>query len=363
MVINGQFALNSLSFGFCSYNILRELYLRNIKVNLFPIGDNFDLTSFDKIDAGFKDYLEQSKNYALRNYKDSDKTLALWHLNGSHTSVSDKYLFTFVESDSITEVEKNILNNQKHVFVSSEESKDMMEYFGVKTPITYIPLGFDNIHFRKLNKTFYPSNVTVIGIMGKLEMRKGHFKAIKALIKEYGGNPNFMIHLHVTNPFFNEQQMNQMYQQLFEGQKPPFNCILYPFLANLSLLNECLNAMDIIVDASFSECWSIPSFSATALGKHNVIHYCSGIKGWSNDKNSTLFNPTSKQPMFDGVFFHNKGDFNIGNWYVWDEPDFIDACKRAVDKVKINKVNEEGLKLQEQFTWKKSVDKILEAMQ
>ena len=34
-------AFNSLSFGNVSYNFARELYKKDMKVSIFPIGDNF----------------------------------------------------------------------------------------------------------------------------------------------------------------------------------------------------------------------------------------------------------------------------------------------------------------------------------
>ena len=55
--------------------------------------------------------------------------------------------------------------------------------------------------------------------------------------------------------------------------------------------------------------------------------------------------------------------FSIVNQYVNDQDEFIDACEQAVEKFTSNPVNENGLKLQEKFTYKNSVDKLIEAVE
>jgi hypothetical protein len=60
------------------------------------------------------------------------------------------------------------------------------------------------------------------------------------------------------------------------------------------------------------------------------------------------------------MFFQKGTDFNQGQIFDWDEDDFISACEEAIKKTKSNPINEEGLKLQEEFTYSKTLDKLLE---
>ena len=50
-------AINALSFGNVSYNLLREMYREQIQVSFFPIGENLNFESFDKIDEDFKKWI------------------------------------------------------------------------------------------------------------------------------------------------------------------------------------------------------------------------------------------------------------------------------------------------------------------
>ena len=54
--------------------------------------------------------------------------------------------------------------------------------------------------------------------------------------------------------------------------------------------------------------------------------------------------------------------FNQGNMYTFDEDAFIDGCEKAIERYKSSPVNTEGLKLQEEFTYSKTVDAITEIM-
>ena len=54
--------INSLSFGNVSTNILRQLYKKNTELTFFPIGDNVEISAFNKIKKDFVDYLQNSTN-------------------------------------------------------------------------------------------------------------------------------------------------------------------------------------------------------------------------------------------------------------------------------------------------------------
>ena len=86
-------------------------------------------------------------------------------------------------------------------------------------------------------------------------------------------------------------------------------------------------------------------------------------KEWANEKNSVLVNPSGKIPVYDGMFFQEGAPYNQGNIYDFNEDEFIDACEQAIKRVKESRVNKEGLLLQENFTYEKTTDAILEKMQ
>jgi hypothetical protein len=360
MTISAHLALNSLSFGFCSFHILRELWKKGINVNLFPIGNNLDLSSFDKAEPELVNWIHQSAKNALRNYSHKDPALRLWHIGGSQESVgANQNLFTFFELlDNVTDVEKNILNNQSCVFVSSEETKQTFEENGVKSKIVYCPLGFDSLHFKKLNKKYYDDNVTCWLVSGKAEMRKSSAETIRAWLKKFGNNSNHILHISIYNSFLSPEQNSQLIHHIFEGKKYS-NVVVLPYVQTLSQLNDVYNSADIVLDLAKNEGWSIPSFSTLALGKHAIIHNASAMKGWTNKENAVLVESCGKTKAVDGMFFSGQGDFNVGNFWTWKEEDLMRAFDEVLARKAISKTNSEGLKLQTQFTWEKTVDTIL----
>ena len=76
-----------------------------------------------------------------------------------------------------------------------------------------------------------------------------------------------------------------------------------------------------------------------------------------------LVEPKGTVPVYDGMFFKEGAISNQGNILNWQEDDFVSACELAIKRVQANKVNEAGLKLQEDFSEKKSLDRLLEIVQ
>lgn len=123
--------------------------------------------------------------------------------------------------------------------------------------------------------------------------------------------------------------------------------------------NEYLNSADIVIGMSGGEGWGLPEFQSVAMGKHSVMLNCNGYKSWANDNNSVLIEPDKKIPAADGVFFNEGGETNQGSIFTFNEESFLNGCEKALERYRDNKKNEEGLKLQEEFTVSKTFDAIL----
>jgi len=130
-------------------------------------------------------------------------------------------------------------------------------------------------------------------------------------------------------------------------------------MENNALYNDYLNSADIIIGMSGGEGWGLPEFHSVALGKQAVILNAHAYKSWANKDNSILVEPSGKIEAYDNMFFNKGQKFNQGNIYTFDADDFIDGCEKAIKKVESNKINKNGLKLQDEFSADKLVDNIL----
>ena len=70
-----------------------------------------------------------------------------------------------------------------------------------------------------------------------------------------------------------------------------------------------------------------------------------------------MLQPNGKELAADGVFFNQGGPFNQGNIYTFDTDEFTAAMETA--ETKVGTVNEQGIKLQKEFTYEKTLNKTL----
>jgi hypothetical protein len=366
MNLNVTVPVNAVSFGFVAYNILKEFYLRGLSPCLFPVGQP-DLSSFDKIAPDFGMWLQSCFSKAGKRYSRKNPEFRLWHINGSESSHSEKQaLLTFHETDQLTEIEANVLNNQNKVFTTSSFTKSVFENYGVEN-VVHTPLGFDAENFKNLNQPHpYNKESIVFGLLGKWEPKRKHTdKVIKLWVKKYGNNPRYRLHLHVFNNFLNPDpakcaEINKnLILQCFEGKEIWNVNVINGHLRTLSEYNALINSCDILLDGSLNENWSVPHFHGAAIGKHLVAGNANGVADWANDENAVLFNPVGKEECYDGMFFHQGQPFNQGNFFIFKDEDFIEAMEKAEQRYLANPVNEAGKKLVEKFNWKNTVDTII----
>jgi len=349
--------INAVSFGQVSTLILRELYKRNTDINLLPIGNSADLST-QEVDQSFYNYISSKSSDFLANIRRSDACFKLWHLNGSLESVSDRrYLLSFYELDSPTKSEINIVKNHDKVFFTSKYTVDIFKLFGCNN-VHYLPLAFDKYNFSKLNKQYFNDDRIIFNLTGKLEKRKHHKKVIQTWLKKYGNQHGYHLHCAIYNPFLKEEDNKALLNSILEG-KEYFNISFIGNMPKNAMYNDYLNSADIIIGMSGGEGWGLPEFHSVAIGKHAIILNAHSYKDWANKDNSILVEPSSKIEAVDNMFFHKGQPFNQGNIFIFDDEEFIAGCEKAIERVKSNKLNSEGLKLQDKFTSEKFANDVL----
>ena len=351
--------LNSTSLGQVSLSILRELYNRKVDVLLFTIG-NVDISTQVQ-DKEFFNWIQQSIIRAPSEHSRKNPVFKLWHLNGSLESFSDKQvLLSFYEVDSPTNIEINIIKNNTKVLFSNNYSVSVFQNYGIEN-IQYLPLGFDNIHFKQVP----PKNKNGIqfGLFGKLEpQRKRHIKVLQNWIKKYGNKEGYFLNCAIFNHFIDPNVQSQIINQALNGQRY-FNINFLNYLPSNEMYNDLLNNTDIVLAMSGGEGWGLPEFQTVALGKHCIGLNAHAYKDWMNEENSVLINPNGKIPCYDNLFFKQGDVFNQGNIFDWNDQDFLDGLDKVEFRYKQNPINLAGLQLQQKFTYSNMIDKILKIME
>jgi glycosyltransferase involved in cell wall biosynthesis len=347
--------INALSFGNVSVNILRELFKKNIDLIFFPIGDKAEMDAYDKIEPDFVKYLQAATNDRYSKISKDIPSLKLWHIFGSETRYSkNQSLFTFHEVSEVTNIEKNLLSLQDRIFVSSNYTKNIFNLNGLDN-VTHVPLGFDN-DFQITNKTYLQDKIH-FGILGKFENRKNTARIIKSWLKLFGNKPEYQLSCAITNPFLDKARFQNELLKVLEG-KQYNNLNFVPYMQTNSEVNDYLNSIDIDLGGlSRAEGWNLPSFNATALGKWSVVINATAHKDWATKDNSILIEPSSLKDCYDDVFFKKGQSFNQGQFFDISDQEMDDAILKSLSYAKTP--NPEGLKLQKQFTYEKTVETIL----
>jgi len=346
-------ALNSLSFGNISYNLLREMYKKDIKVSLFPIGDKVDLEAFDKIDESFKQWLASSINERFDRINKDLPTLHQWHLNGSENRLSkNQTLFTFHELDEPTDIEIKMVNLQDNCIFSSSFSQKVFNNKGCNSH--FVPVGFDE-DFCTIDRE--PNDFIHFGIIGKFEKRKNTGQIIHQWAKKYGNNYNYQLTCCIDNPFIDQEQMQGVKYKILGG-KNFGNINFLPRLKTNSEVNDFMNNIDIDLSGlSGAEGWNLPAFNATCLGKWSIVMNHTSHLDWSNEENSILVKPSQQIECYDNAFFHKGQPFNQGNINVINDDEMVHAFEESEKKA--GNLNEKGLLLKSKFTYEKTLNNIL----
>jgi len=353
--INFSGPINSLSFGNVAFNMLRELYKLDQKICFFPIGNNLDLSAFDKIDPEFQEWISKSYADRIKNLKKSNNSIKMWHLNSSESRVGrHQTLYTFHECSSPTETEINLCKVQDKCVFSSSYSASIFNKMGCDNA-TYIPIGFDPDLYE--TKKEYLKGRVNFGLVGKFEKRKHTARIIKLWAEKYGNNNDYQLTCCINNSFFKQEQMKSAILNSTNG-KVYSNINFLPRLKTNSEINEVYNSIDIDLSGlSGAEGWNLPAFNATCLGKWSIVLNSTSHRDWANKDNAILVEPSGVEPIYDGIFFKEGDPFNQGEMYSFTDESFYESVSFAL-KSKLNK-NKEGIKLQKKFSYKNTVNKLL----
>jgi glycosyltransferase involved in cell wall biosynthesis len=356
-VFNAPF--NGVSFGQVSTAIARELHESEADCCISPIQGNADFQS-QSLTKDFVEWFSERTQSFHYEHSRKNPSLKLWHLMGALESVSHKQvLFSFYELGSPTKAEINIAKNNDEVVFSSQASVDAFASHGVNAH--YIPLGFDKHNFKVTDRKYFDDDRIVFNLCGKFEKRKHHEKIMRAWAKKYGNSRKYFLQCAVFNSFLSPQDNNNLIGKALEGKKYP-NITLLGMMQKNSEYNDFLNSANIVIGMSGGEGWGLPEFQSVGLGKHAVVMDAHGYKGWANEANSVLVQPSTKIDAEDGLFFKRESMYNKGEIFDFNEDDFISACEQAIKRVESNKINEEGLKLQDKFSYKETTEKLLKLL-
>lgn len=347
--------INDTSIGNVSVAFLREAYELDLNISLFPVSDSIDLSVYDSLNEDFKNWLNFSFENRFKKLSKNTPSFQVWHINGSEKKISNKnFLYTFHETSRATISELNICKLHEKVFFSSLYSKNIFKSAGLEN-CDSAPLGLDRDFFISTRK--FNNSIKHFGLMGKLEKRKNTKQILKCWAEEFGNNPDFQLSCIIVNRFLPNDKLNKEIGEALGGNQYS-NINFLPFLPKNSDVNQFINSIDIdLTGLSGGEGWNLPSFNATCIGKWSCVSNCTSHKDWANEENSILIEPNGIFDADDGIFFKNGSGFNQGYFHSLSDESIKNAFHQALSK---DCINQEGVKLSNKFSYKKTLTYLLD---
>jgi len=353
-MINFQAPFNLTSIGQSGYNIFKEI-TKMTDVCLFPI-NGIGLECFELKDSDIE-IIKNSLRYSKEYYNRNNPTLKYFHIRGSEDSVGrNPSLFTYHETNRLTNYEKNILSQQDKVFVSNRYTQSVFLDHNIQS--IYAPLGFDSESFFEIEKREDEKEVLTFGLKGKLEQRKNTIRVIKAWVKVFGGDPRYRLDCSIHNAFMSNEEQSSMIINSLPDKRLPWNVNILPYSSTNSEYNLVLNNTDIeLTGMSGGEGFNLPLFQSLCLGKQAIVLNAHAHKDYCNSSNSILIEPNGMVDAVDDRFFIEGEDINQGEWHDFKDSDLIDAMLVAAKTGR--KYNHEGVKLKS-WTYENTAKIILE---
>lgn len=355
MKINFIGPYSCLGYGVFGKNILRELDLV-CEVSYHPIGHPQPLSDSEIL------LLNKTTSVAAY-YNPNCPSLRLWHQHdlALHAG-SPRIGWPIFELNRFTSRERHHLESQDMVFVCSQWAKNIILSETNQKNVSVIPGGVDT-------SIFYPtstcaSNKFIFLTIGKFEVRKNHEGIIRAFDLAFSDNDNVELWLMTENPFLDTQDQ-LIWSSLIEGTRLHYKIRRIPHFNTQHDIAKIINMASCGIFPSHAEGWDLPVLEMMACGKPVIVSNYSAHTEYCNVNNSILLNVNKLESAnavnynistsFDKQHFYGQGE-----WGQINLDDIVDSMRLAY-KLGIS-INQEGIKTAQQFSWKNSVNKILETI-
>lgn len=348
--INVCCAVGNTGYGITSLNILKQLYLLEADIALFPIGNSMGLNGEEE-----KPIIQKMIS-RIDDFDPHAPCLKIWHQNdlASRIGCGDYYSFPFFELDTLNKREKHHLNTCDHIFTASNWGKEILQKNNIVVPITVSPLGVDTNIFKIPTKIRMSNGNYIFSHIGKWEKRKSQDFLLKAFELAFQPNDNVELWLMPYNPFINEQEQNY-WLDLVKNNKLKDKIKVYNRLPTQYHLADFIFNTDCGVFLSRAEGWNNEVLEFMAMNKPVIVTDYSAHTEYCNKDNAYLIQIDDLEDAKDDKWF-----FGDGKWAKLSETQLSQTIDymRYMYANNIN-INLNGIKTANKYNWNNTAQIIL----
>ena len=355
MQINLTAPINTLSYGYASLNILKELS-KSHQVSLFPIPHKgaIEVTTQEDLKV-----VQQALNNS-QFYNKNAPSIRLWHqFDLAQHAGTPRIGFPIFELDKFNKLEFHHLSSQDKIFVCSEWAKKVIrENLAENIPTAVVPLGVDSSVF-SYNKREKNRNMVVLNV-GKIEVRKGVDFILDAFNAAFVEKDKVELWMAWANPFLSPEETASWEKLYLESNMGRAGKI--KFLPRFSTQQELVGVMqaaDVGFFPSRAEGWNLPALEMLACGKHIIATDYSAHTEFLSSENARLISIDSLEPAYDGRWF-----FGQGNWAKLGESQLEQAVSHlrhlySCFSSSSELINMKGLETASHFSWANSASSLV----
>jgi glycosyltransferase involved in cell wall biosynthesis len=348
--------INNLGYGVTGYNITKNIFLRDVRTTLYPIGGIEPVGGMEEIVSAINNQI---------NHIPELPCLKIWHQNDLFSRVGNGKFFGFpiFELTEFNNKEKYSLKHCDEIITCSKWAKQIIidNNIGFTDDTVHVaPLGVDREIFAELKyKTNRPT--TIFLNSGKWEKRKGHDVLLECFNAAFEHDDNVELWMIPTNPFIGN--LNNEWEKTYKTSKLGDKIRIIPRQESQIDIFKIMSQADCGVFPSRAEGWNLELLEMMACGKNVIATNYSAHTEFCNDNNCRLVDINNLETAVDGVFFTGEGGLwaEIAN----EQKESLIHHMRSVHSEKqqgVLKINENGIKTSEKFSWDNCVNEIIKAI-
>ena len=350
MKINYSAPLCTTGYGISGFNILKEL-VKLAEVTVFPIGS---------VEPAMGPLIQPYWYGSNQTKSGHSPSVRIYHQYDVHPRVGAgiHYGFPIFELDTFSQLELSSMNLCDELIVTSEWARSIVQSH-LDISVSVVPLGIDpTIFFPCIQPS---TSQTIFLTAGKWEIRKGHDFTIDSFNKAFNLSDNVELWMMCSNPFLEDGGKEWINKCRNSKMGPKIKII--PRQSTHENVYYIMSKADVGLFPARAEGWNLELLEMMAIGKQVVCTDYSAHTEFCNKENSHLINITDKELAFDGIWFHNNG--NWAHLGANEQEQYINHL-RALHQDKQNKnlrVNQAGIETGKKYTWENSAKTLIKALE
>jgi hypothetical protein len=350
----GGYVTPTTSYGLILLNIIKGMEEKGVEISLFPIGNT------DPNCLSFTESVKKSIHNSIKFDSSSPYLRVAHQFDMAYRIGKGRGVgYTCFEMDKLTDFEKRHLSSLDLLILPTKWAADVCKASDLQVETAVVPLGYDPSIFGPVN--YINKEKCIFLSIGKWEKRKCQDEIVKAFELAFKNNDEAELWMSFDNKFLGED--------FIDGKKNEYGKLLAHKIRFIPRVNTQQELARIIKQAycfvgpSRAEGFNLELLESMGCGLHTIATNYSGHTEFAPADICHLVEPIGMIKAEDNKWFNMTPYTNNGDWADFNIQDLSDRMSEVFVKYK-NKDRNSDIIVQhaQQFTWEKTIDKLIKIL-